>query len=86
MHAAQFGWIGRRQKTAKVCCGRTVKVECIAVDSDATCAECVARIDEDTASYAEMIAYGKGRGRDTGELERAAAKREPIKYRTVYFL
>lgn len=85
-HIAVVSFIGRRQKTAKTCCGKVAKVECIAIDADATCTECRAVRDTDHGAYAALREHYVAKGMDTTELDASLEKAEPLKYRTVYFL
>lgn len=86
IHKAIVSFVGRRQKTAKTCCGKTVKLSCIAINTDATCESCRAFVDAEKESYEAAIDSAKACGLDSGPLEVAFKNWFPVRYQTPYFL
>lgn len=82
-HKAQFGWIGRTQKTVKTECGKRIACSQIAIDADTDCPACRAAVDAHCAAADEFV-------RRYGAHEAATAARQfagdPNRYRTIYFL
>lgn len=86
-HKAQFGWVGRTQKTAKTECGKRVACSSVAVDVDATCPACRATVDksiESMLAVADSFVERLGEHKVVDEVR--AAANDPRRYQTIYFL
>ena len=86
-HKAQFGWIGRTQKTVKAECGKRVPCSQVAIESDTDCPACRKAVDDsclDLIALAEHAAQHGVEQKVVDDARRCAT--DPKRYQTVYFL
>lgn len=86
-HKAQFGWIGRTQKTVKAECGKRVPCSQIAIETDTDCPACREAVDKSCAALVTIAEHAAKNGTDSkvvADARRVAS--DPKRYRTAYFL